>query len=114
MPPGNYYYRLRAFNSQGKSLSSHVANVVIGPTSPFTDHSAGFADHNDLQLNNGAAVVGTRLRLTDGAGNEARTAWTTTKVGVLNFSVSFILQDQSVQGSADGATFAVQNNDPNQ
>jgi hypothetical protein len=114
VPPGNYYYRVRAFNSQGNSPYSNVANTVIGPTSPFTDHSAGFASTADLQLNNGATVVGTRLRLTDGAGNEARTAWTTTKVGVLNFSTSFILQDQSVQGSADGITFAIQNNDPNQ
>jgi hypothetical protein len=111
LPPGNYYYRVQAFNSQGTSPYSNSANTVIGPTSPFTDHSDGFADTADLRLNNGTAVAGTRLRLTDGGSNEARTAWTTGKVPVLSFSTSFLLQDQSVQGSADGVTFAIQNND---
>jgi hypothetical protein len=113
LPFGNYYYRVRAFNSQGNSPYSNTANIVVGPISAFADHSGGFASHADLQLN-GADVVGSRLRLTDGDGNEARTAWTTTKVGVSNFSTSFILQDQNVQGSADGITFALQNNDPGQ
>jgi hypothetical protein len=114
VPPGSYYYRVRAFNSQGASPYSNVTHAVIGTTSPFTDHSAGFLDSSDLQLNNGAAVAGTRLRLTDGGGSEARTAWATGKVPVLSFSTSFLLQDQGVQGSADGATFAIQNNDPGQ
>ncbi len=114
VPPGNHYYRVRAFNAQGNSPYSNVANIVVGPTSPFTDHSAGFANTSDLKLNGGPTVVGTHLRLTDGGGSEARTAWTTSKVGIQNFSTSFILQDQNVTGSADGAVFAVQNNDPNQ
>jgi hypothetical protein len=110
--PGIYYYRVRAYNALGNSPYTSVAYIVIGPTNPLTDHSAGFADHGDLQLNGGASVVGTRLRLTDGGGNEARTAWTTTKVGVLSWSTSFLLQDQNAQGSADGMTFTLQNNDP--
>jgi hypothetical protein len=113
-PPGNHYYRVRAFNMQGSSPYSNNANIVVGPTSPFTDHANGFANNSDLMLNAGASVAGTRLRLTDGGGGEARTAWTKTKVGIQNFSTSFILQDQNVQGSADGVTFSVQNNDPNQ
>jgi hypothetical protein len=114
VPPGNYYYRVRAFNSRGDSPYSNITHAALGPTSPFTDHPAGFAGHSDLQLNNGAAVAGTRLRLTDGGGDEARTAWATAEVPVLGFSTSFILQDQGVQGSADGVTFAIQNNDPGQ
>jgi hypothetical protein len=110
--PGIYYYRVRAYNGLGNSPYTAVSYVVIGPTNPFTDHNAGFADHADLQLNGGAGVVGTRLRLTDGGGSEARTSWTTTRVGVLSFNVSFVFQVQNVQGSADGMAFALQNNDP--
>ena len=112
--PGNHYYRVRAFNSQGNSPYTNTANLVIGPTSPFTDHSAGFANTSDLQLNGGPTVVNTHLRLTDGNNNEARTAWTKTKVGIQNFSTSYIMQDQGVNGAADGSVFAIQNNDPNQ
>jgi hypothetical protein len=109
VPPGSYYYRVQAFNSQGNSPYSNSTNAIIGHTSRFRDYSTGFSDTSDLQLNNGAGVFDTRLRLTDGSGSEARTAWTMTKVGVLGFSTSFILQDQ---GSADGITFAIQNEDP--
>jgi hypothetical protein len=114
LPPGRYYYRVQAFNSQGDSPYSNMTHAVIGPASPFTDYSAGFPDPSDLQLNNGTAIIDTRLRLTDGGTNEARTAWTTSKVGVLSFSTSFILEDQNVQGSADGVTFAIQDKDPEQ
>jgi hypothetical protein len=114
VPPGNYYYRVQGFNSVGTSPYSNRTNAVLGPASPFTDHAVGFADHADLQLNGGVAVAGTRLRLTDGGGNEARTAWTMGKVGVLNFSTSFLLQDQSVRGLADGVTFGIQDHDPGQ
>jgi hypothetical protein len=114
VPFGNFYYRVRAFNSDGFSQYSNITNIVVGPTSAFTDHAAGFASHADLQLNNGTVVAGTRLRLTDGGGGEAQTAWTTSKVGVASFSTSFIFQDQPVNGSADGITFALQNNDPGQ
>jgi hypothetical protein len=112
LPPGNYYYRLQAYNSVNSSDYSNVSNANIGPITPFTDHSSGFASHADLQLNGGAAVVGTRLRLTDGGTGEARTAWTTARVSVASFHTSFFIVDQSGQGSADGLTFALQNNDP--
>jgi fibronectin type 3 domain-containing protein len=112
-PPGNFYYRVRAFNQAGNSALSNVANIIIGNTTPFTDHTTGFSSHGDLQLND-ATVAGTRLRLTDGGGGEARTAWTTTRVGIVSFNTSFIFQDQNVNGSADGITFAIQNNDPGQ
>src|SRR5262249_29713997 len=114
VPSGNHYYRVRAFNSQGNSPYTNTANLVVGPTSPFTDHSAGFANNSDLQLNGGPTIVNTHLRLTDGNNNEARTAWTKTKVGIQNFSTSYIMQDQGVNGAADGSVFAIQTNDPNQ
>jgi hypothetical protein len=112
VPVGIHYYRVQAFNSVDNSPYSNVTNAIIGPISPFTDHSDGFASHADLQLNAGATVVGTQLRLTDGGGNEARTAWTTSPVPVAGFHTSFFIVDQSGQGSADGLTFALQNNDP--
>jgi hypothetical protein len=112
VPVGIHYYRVHAYNGVGSSPDSDVSNAILGPIDPFTDHSDGFASHADLQLNGGAAVVGTRLRLTDGGGNEARTAWTTTRVPVSGFHTSFVIVDRSGQGSADGLTFALQNNDP--
>jgi hypothetical protein len=90
---------VRAFNGQGDSPYSNLTHTGIGPASPFTDYSAGFPDPSGLQLNIGTTIVDTRPRLTDGGSNEARTAWTTSKVGILSFSTSIILQDQNVRGS---------------
>jgi hypothetical protein len=112
VPVGIHYYRLQAYNSVDSSPYSNISNAIIGPISSFTDHSIGFASHADLQLNGGATVSGTRLRLTDGGGSEARTAWTTTRVSVEGFHTSFTIVDLSGQGSADGLTFTLQNNDP--
>jgi fibronectin type 3 domain-containing protein len=113
LPPGNYYYRVRAFNAVGNSSYSNVVNVVIGPISTFTDHSAGFASHSDLTANTNTNTIpifnNGVLELTDSGGGEATSVWTNTKVGVFNFTTTFILQDQNGSGSADGVTFAIQN-----
>jgi hypothetical protein len=68
---------------------------------------AGFsASQSQLKLNGGAALNGTRLRLTDGFMNEARSAFFTSPVSVLKFSTGFDFQLSNA--SADGFTFTIQ------
>ncbi len=68
---------------------------------------AGFANAaSQMTLNGGAAINGTRLRLTDGNTMEARSAFFDTPVSVGAFATSFDFQPTNA--SADGFTFAIQ------
>ena len=80
---------------------------LAGPPAP--DYSAGF-NAIGLSLNGGAALYGSRLRLTDGNANEARSAFFTTPVNVQQFSTSF--QFQLADPTADGFTFTIQRDGP--
>jgi hypothetical protein len=53
-------------------------------------------------------------RLTDGGGGEAGTVFTTSRVGVSNFTTTFTFQlhDGTVPNMADGLTFIIQSNSP--
>jgi GxGYxY sequence motif in domain of unknown function N-terminal/GxGYxYP putative glycoside hydrolase C-terminal domain/Bacterial lectin len=68
--------------------------------------SAGFASPTGLVLNGGAAISGTRLRLTDGGGGEARSAFFGTPQNVQNFTTDFTFQ--LTNATADGFTFTIQ------
>ena len=67
----------------------------------------GFADHSSLRANGSTTFPGTPavLRLTDGGGREASSAWYNSPVGLGAFTTTFILRDT---GSADGVSFVIQ------
>ena len=58
-------------------------------------------------LNGSTTLNGTRLRLTDGGGYEASSAFYTTPVNVQSFTTNFSFQMTSA--AADGMTFVIQN-----
>jgi hypothetical protein len=70
---------------------------------------SGFAGETDLSLN-GAAISGTRLRLTDGNGYEAHSAFTTYKVCTSMFRNTFHFQIANAGGV--GFTFTLQGISP--
>jgi hypothetical protein len=88
---------LRAFSYS----TSHTVNP---------DYAKGFGNSKGLSLNYGAAVVGSRLRLTDGGANETTTAFTTSMVNVAGFKTTFHFQ--VAHPYADGLTFCLQNVKP--
>ncbi len=81
---------------------SYVPKAIAGPAFP-----AGFANAAQLDLNGGAAVSGTRLRLTDGQVYETRSAFFTVPVSDQRFSTTF--QFQLTDPIADGFAFVIQN-----
>ena len=112
-PSTTYTFGIAAENSIGDSDFSYTPSITTqGPTAPATlDYSGGFAGAAGLGLTNKAAVVGTRLRLTDGGLGEAASAFTTAPVGIASFSTRFTFQLTNAQ--ADGFTFAIQGGAPN-
>ena len=103
---GNTAYVGFTAGTGGQSSSQKVTSwtYLAGPPAP--DYPSGFTA-GSLTLNGGAALNGTRLRLTDGGSNEARSAFFTTPVNVQQFSTSF--QFQLTSPNADGFTFTIQN-----
>jgi Legume lectin domain/Bacterial lectin len=78
-----------------------------GPTSPVVpSYSGGFTSASSLTLNNGAALSGTRLRLTDSGSKEARSVFFTTPLDAQSFTTNFSFQ--LTGASADGFTFTIQ------
>jgi fibronectin type 3 domain-containing protein len=108
-----YYFRVKAFNAVGASGYTNVASATTTNQAPSLNFSAGFTSANTagvLTLNGGAALSGTRLRLTDGAGNEARSAFSTAKQTVTRFTTTFTFQ--ITNANADGFTFTIQGVSP--
>jgi len=75
------------------------------------DYSKGFTT-TGISLNGGAKVAKSLLQLTDGGLNEARSAFFTEAVPVTNFDTEFTFQ--LLDPSADGLTFTLQSNNPNE
>ena len=106
---GTYYYRVRAYDVDGQSALSAVAQATIGPVS--VDHSAGFTDHNDLHANGSAQFAEGVGRLTDGGFNEAGTFFTTQQIGIRAFTTTFDIRvHEGTSPRADGLTFIIQSN----
>src|SRR5580692_11363571 len=89
------------------SLLIVCAGAVWAGTSP--SYGSGFTS-SGLTLNNGAAINGTRLRLTDGGTFEARSAFFSTPVNVTSFTNAFTFQDTSAK--ADGLCFVIEASGP--
>ncbi len=93
-------------------LNSAVATATytIQPAASGPSYGAGFASSTGLTLNGPAKITSSRLRLTDGGGNEASSAFFNTPVNVQAFTndFSFLL----TSATADGFTFTIQGNGP--
>jgi fibronectin type 3 domain-containing protein len=104
-----YYFRISGFNSLGSSGLSNVASATTSNVVALLDFSGGFAGStSDLTLNGSAAVNGNDLELTDGGGNEAGSAFSTSLVDVTRFTSQFTFQIPTGNNSADGFTFTIQ------
>src|SRR5207302_8270219 len=80
------------------------------PTASATviNYGSGFIS-SGLQLNGNATLNGTRLRVTDGGGNEAASVWYNTPVNVQSFTTNFSFQiTGGTSPTADGFAFVIQ------
>jgi len=94
----------------GNAMEMLEGRVLLSSTT-VVDHSGGFAGQTDMQLNGGAAVNGSALRLTDGLGGEARSAFAGLTQGIDTFDTTFTwTYGMAVPPQADGFTFTIQNN----
>jgi hypothetical protein len=109
---GAYFYRLRSFNPSGNSAYTAVLCVPLAAAGEI-DHLTGFACHGDLASNGNASFAGTFARLTDGGASEASSVFTLGKFDITHFTTSFALRIHD-PANADGMTFVIQGNDPNQ
>ena len=113
LPGGTYYYRVHSSNDGNMSLPSNVESLIIGggdqPT--IVDHSAGFADHDDLTANGTASYLGTFARITASPSHGASGSFfLNNRVPINTFSATFtFLINPAV---ADGMTFTLQGNSP--
>jgi predicted RecA/RadA family phage recombinase len=104
---------VEAIASANGLTNSAIASATYTITSqpPSINFSAGFAGETTLSLNGGATISGTRLRLTDGGGTEARSAFFNTQINIQSFTNDFSFQ--LTNPNADGFTFAIQGNTAN-
>ena len=86
------------------AVASGIYTISTG--NPIVNYGSGF-NSTGLALNGFAKLSGTRLRLTDGGGGEASSAFYTTPVNVQSFTTNFSFQMTSA--AADGMTFVIQN-----
>src|SRR5262249_24861112 len=85
-----------------------VVGLLLEGISTFgqsPNYSSGFTS-TGLAFNGGAAISGTRLRLTDGGMAEARSAFYTTPMNVQSFTNDFSFQ--LTNANSDGFTFTIQ------
>ena len=87
------------------SIATAAYTVTAAPPTAI-NFGSGFTGETTLTLNGGATISGTRLRLTDGGANEARTAFNTAPVNITQFVTDFTLQLTNPSG--DGMTFTIQ------
>jgi hypothetical protein len=86
-----------------------TATYVIRYASPVINSASGFADSaGQLALNGSAQLSGSGILLTGPVQYEAGTAWYATPVNVQAFATDFTFQLSDA--TADGFTFAIQNN----
>jgi hypothetical protein len=93
-------------NSAG-SATSNAATLTVTNTPSTISYGSGFTP-TGLSLNNGATITGSAaLELTDGNGDEARSAFTTIPVNVQSFVTTFTFL--LTNPNADGFTVTIQN-----
>lgn len=95
-------------NPVGSVTSSTATLTVNSPVSGLS-FAGGFTS-SGLTFNGSAALSGSHLRLTDGAANEAGSAFFNTPVDVGSFITDFTFQ--LTNATAEGFTFTLQTNNP--
>lgn len=98
---------IRSITANGNQ--SFTANFQLVPSGgPEINYPSGFTGGVSglLTLNNGAAVVGSNLRLTENANFQARGVFTTAKIGIGSFRTEFVYRATSA--FADGLAFVIQ------
>jgi len=109
-----YYFRVRAYNNFQTLSYSAYTNIISATTTlipPTLNFPSGFAGSNTLlQYNSSAAIVNNAAELINGGQNETGTVWSLTTQNIQKFSTQFTFQ--ITNPSADGFTFAIQNNNP--
>jgi len=89
-----------------------TGTYTIGAASAIS-FGSGFSSSAGLQFNGGATTSGTRLRVTDGGGYEARSVFWTTPVNVQSFTTDFTFQQAPGSNpTGDGLAFVLQNVSP--
>ena len=91
--------------SAGTGGQTATQEVITWTYSPQPYYAAGFSATN-LTLNGGAALNGSKLRLTDGGNTESRSAFYSTPVNFGKFTSNFTFQ--LTNPNADGFTFTLQ------
>jgi hypothetical protein len=104
---------VQAVASASGFSNSTVASAAytVQASASSINFASGFTGETALTLNGGATINGTRLRLTDGGGTEARSAFFNTQITVQSFTNDF--RFQLTNPSADGFTFTIQGNAAN-
>ena len=104
-------YNVVVSNGQGMQ-SSTVDAITVTNVSGF--FNAVLGNPAGWQLNGTTPPIfdANGIQLTAGLGNTARSAFLTTKQNIASFNVSYIYQDISGTGGADGVTFCIQNQAP--
>ncbi|HTC67135.1 MAG TPA: chitobiase/beta-hexosaminidase C-terminal domain-containing protein [Candidatus Acidoferrum sp.] len=98
------------FSNSSISTGTYTISSASSGGAGGVNFGSGFTA-GAMTLNGSAALNGTRLRLTDGGGNEAASAWYNSPVNIQQFTTNFSFQLASGSNpTADGFTFAIQGN----
>jgi Legume lectin domain/Chitobiase/beta-hexosaminidase C-terminal domain len=99
---------LEAVAVVGDPTTSAVARATYVIGSPYISYPRGGFKASSFNLNGGAAITsGGLLQLTDGGGDQGRSAWFAAKVPVQTFTTDFTFQ--LTDAEADGFAFVIQN-----
>jgi hypothetical protein len=99
------YVGFTAGTGAGSASQKVTSWTYLAGPPPVPSFAGGF-DKVGLTFNGGAALNGTRLRLTDGGGYEARSAFFTAPVNIQEFSTNF--EFQLTNANSDGFTFTIE------
>jgi fibronectin type 3 domain-containing protein len=112
-----YFYIVKGVNTNGTGPASPEASATpqAGIGGGAINFPGGFAGATGLTLNGSAVINGSNLQLTDGVtGNQAGSVWFNTPLDITSFTTQFTFQIPSgTSPTADGFTFAIQNNNVN-
>jgi hypothetical protein len=107
---GNKAYVGFTAGTGGLTATQQILSWSFSSGFPAVSDATGFATAGGLTLVGGAQLSNGALQLSDGAGNEARAAWSAGPVNVTAFATDFDFQEGAA--NADGFTFCIQNAGP--